>query len=555
MKALRIRRAAVAATVSLAALGAAAGAQARSTPAARGCSAGTRVQTASGPVCGLTAHGQTDYLDVPYAAPPLGARRWQAPQPAARWTTTYAATHRAPQCALPAFPQGGLTKGTSENCLYLEVQEPAHVAPGRRLPVMVELHGGGFLGEYRDDQGANFVHGGPAIYVYVEYRLGVMGFLADAALGAHSGDYGLMDQQAGLRWVKDNIARFGGDPHDVTIFGESAGGASVCDQVASPTARGLFQRGISVSGFYNFDVNTIWWPADCKSRLLTESQAQRLGARFAASVGCPAGGDVAACLRAVPLATLVRKAATYLAPLRGGDIGPIANGTTLPASAAQIFARGRENRVPLIIGVGADEFNGGVYTNSPHHTVVADTAAQYRRLVRTQWGSFAPKVMAMYPIARYPAPSPFLAYRAIMADAFSVCPSLQTEAQLARRIPTYAYLDEDGDSPAEVTGTPQPLGANHSAINRLVHSVPATLDANQLVLQRQVLAQWAGFARNGDVSPDGTPAWSRFGAASDPVMALLPAGESTAVSAQTIEAVHHCGFWDAVNRNAAWAVP
>ena len=118
------------------------------------------------------------------------------------------------------------------------------------------------------------------MYVYVRYRLGILGFLADKALGAHSGDYGLQDQQAGLRWVKRNIARFGGNRHNVTIFGESAGGASVCDQVASPTAKGLFEKGISISGFYNFNVNTIWWPADCKSKLLTEGAGSEVGRKI-----------------------------------------------------------------------------------------------------------------------------------------------------------------------------------------------------------------------------------------------------------------------------------
>jgi para-nitrobenzyl esterase len=249
-----------------------------------------------------------------------------------------------------------------------------------------------------------------------------------------------------------------------------------------------------------------------------------------------------------------RKAGRYLEPNLGGAIGPIVNGTTLPASAAKIFATGRENKVPLIIGVGADEFNGGVYTNSPRHPVVANSPAQYRQLVRTQWGSFAPKVMHLYPITRYPAPSSFIAYRTIMADAFSVCPALQTDAELSHHIPVYAYQDDDGDSPAEVPGTTQPLGANHSAINRLVHDVPSTLDANQLVLQNQVLDEWTGFAANDNPSSVSTPLWSRYSAAGHPVMALLPAGDSALTTTSAIMAAHHCGFWDAVNRSAPWAV-
>jgi para-nitrobenzyl esterase len=290
--------------------------------------------------------------------------------------------------------------------------------------VLFEIHGGGFLGEARDDDGTNFVDSGHAVYVYAAYRLGIMGFLADRSLGAHSGDFGLQDQQAALRGVKDDIAAFGGDPGNVTIFGESAGGAGVCDQIASPTASGLFQRGISISGYYNFNVNTIWWPADRRSSLPTEAQAQQLRARFAAKVGCVNASDVAACLRAATAATLVEDGGQFLDPGSGGAIGPIVNGTTLPMSASRAFALGRVNHVKVLMGVGREEFNGGIYANFPGHTIVADTDAQYEQLVRQQFGSLAPSVLRLYPVQQYPAPSSFIAYRTVVADAFSVCPSL-----------------------------------------------------------------------------------------------------------------------------------
>ncbi len=403
---------------------------------------------------------------------------------------------------------------------------------------MFEIHGGGFLGTALTDNGANLVRSGPVVYVFANYRLGILGFLADKALGAHSGDYGLEDQQAALRWTRDNIARFGGDPHNVTIFGESAGGASVCDQVASPTAKGLFERGISVSGFYNFDVNTIWWQADCKSKLLTESQAQKMGTVFAAKVGCGKAPDVAACLRMVPASTLAEDGGQYLNPSAGGAIGPIVNGTTLPMSAAQAFRLRRVNKVPLMIGVGRDEFDGGIYTPA----VVAGSVAQYQRLVRQQFGSLAPAVMRLYPVNRYPSPSPFIAYRTIMADAFSVCPALASEAQLSRVIPVYAYEDDDSDSPAN--GATQPFGAYHSAINRLVHADPASLDADQGALQSQVLAQWTGFARDSQPTVNGAPLWTTYPA----VMSLVPAGDSVLVPASTLMAQHNCGFWDSRQR-------
>jgi para-nitrobenzyl esterase len=433
--------------------------------------------------------------------------------------------------------------------LFLEVQEPAETKPGERLPVMFEIHGGGFVGEARDDDGTNFVNNGPAIYVYAAYRLGALGFLAEQALGQHSGDYGLQDQQAALSWVKDNITSFGGDPNNVTIFGESAGGASVCDQIASPAANGLFQRGISISGYYNFNVNTIWWPADCKSRLPTESQAQQLGAQLATKVGCGNASDVAACLRAVPADTLTEDAGQPLDPTSGGAIGPIVNGTTLPMSASQAFALGRINHVKVMIGVGRDEFNGGVYTNFPGHTVIADTTAEYQQLVTRQFGNLANTVLHLYPVQRFPAPSPFIAYRTVMADAFSVCPALQSYAQLARQTPVYVYEDDDADSPGET----QPLGANHSAVNRLAHDTPASLDANQLSLQNQVLAEWTGFARTGDPNVPGTPPWFVYKTPGNPVMSLQAAGDSTLVPTSQIASQHNCQFWDKVNQTAPWA--
>ncbi len=562
--------AAVAAAVMavLAGLGFATQARAQTPPS---CTSGTLVQTRSGPVCGVTANGQTSYLGIPYAAPPVGKLRWRPPQPVHPSTSTYQATQRGAACPTPGYPPGSPPQaGTSEDCLNLEVEKPANVGPGQRLPVMFEIHGGGFLGEALTDNGSNFVRTGPVIYVYIRYRLGILGFLADKAFGPHSGDYGLQDQQAALRWVKRNIARFGGNPHNVTIFGESAGGASVCDQVASPTAKGLFQQGISISGFYNFNVNTIWWPADCKSKLKTEAQGQKMGAEFAAKVGCGNAADVAACLRAVPVNTLLENAGQLENPFAGGAIGPIVNGTTLPMSAAQAFKTGHVNKVKLMIGVGRDEFNGGIYTNSPGHTVVANTPAQYRQLVRQQFGSLAATVMRLYPLRRFPAPAPFIAYRTIMADAFSVCTALVSDARLAKYIPVYAYQDDDSDSPTPVgqslpvgqspgagqtpaAATQPPLGAFHSAINHLAHDPPVALDPNQAALQNQVLAEWTGFARTGNPTVPYTPLWTRYNTRGGPVMSLVPAGDSTLTPTRTINQEHNCGFWDAVNRTAPWA--
>jgi len=518
-------------------------AEAVSAQAPPSCTSGTTVQTKDGPVCGLTASSITSYLDIPYAAPPVGDLRWQPPQPHAPWTTVLPATTAAPECPSPGFPPGSPpATGTSEDCLYLKVEVPAGAKPGDNLPVMYEIHGGGFLGTALTNDGDNLVNSGKVVYVFANYRLGILGFLADKALGPHSGDYGLQDQQAGLRWVQQNIASFGGNPGNVTVFGESAGGASTCDQVASPTAKGLFQKAISVSGFYNYQDNIVWSKADCKSTYFTEAQAQTVGAQFASKVGCGNVADVAACLRGVPEATLVEDGGQFTEPTAGGTIGPIVNGTTLTMSPAKAFAAGNVNHVTLISDVGRDEFNGGVYANSPGlPVVVADTAAQYQQLVQEQFGPLAPAVERLYPLSQYQ--SPYTAYRTIMADSASVCPMLQTNQELSKYIPVYVDINADADNPAGEDLT-LPLGAQHSGTNGLVHFPPSQLDANQAALQNQLLAEWTYFARTGNPAAPQTPAWALYSAGQHPVMLLQPADTSQTTPAAFIAAQHNCAFWN-----------
>ena len=205
---------------------------------------GLVVATADGAVRGKAVPAGDEFLGIPYAAPPVGALRWQPPRPPAPWPGTRAATSYAPHCPQPSGSFG--LASTSEDCLYLNVFTPAeNKAQGRHLPVMVWVHGGSLrTGESDDYNPAGLVRHG-VVVVTINYRIGALGFLADAALasrpGGPSGDYGLMDQQAALRWVQRDIRGFGGDPGDVTLFGESVGGLSTLAQLVSPGARGLFQ--------------------------------------------------------------------------------------------------------------------------------------------------------------------------------------------------------------------------------------------------------------------------------------------------------------------------
>lgn len=511
------------------------------------CTAGTTVRTTDGAVCGITRNRVTDYLGIPYAAPPVGKLRWRAPRPIKPWGGVLQATRPGNICTAPGF-HGGMVG--NEDCLNLNVQVPAGTRPDAGLPVMVRIHGGGFLvtafGLHDSAYMAREEH---MIVVAMNYRLGIMGFLAEKALGPHSGDYGLQDQQAGLRWVQRNIARFGGDPRNVTIDGTSAGGASVCAQAISPAAKGLFERGISRSGFYNAAVgpNQVWEAADCKSQLPTEAQAQRSGASLAAKLGCGHAGNVAACLREKPAATVVEAASQILAPDTDGTIAPTINGTTLPMSPAKAFATGRINPVSLIIGVDRDETNGGV-TAPP---VVASTSGQYRKLVKEKYGSLAAQVMRLYPIDRFPRPSAFIAFRTIVADADSVCPELVAFQKLSRHIPVYAYEVDDAGAPVTYLSGQWPWGAYHGTggtANPGPGGARSELgqDADHLALTHQVRAEWGGFARTGDPTAPGAPYWPRYTLRNPMVMSLNPAGDSVLVPATLIASQHHCGFWDSV---------
>jgi para-nitrobenzyl esterase len=479
-------------------------------------------------VCGLTGVGVNQWLGIPYAAPPVGQLRWHSPEPHAAWSDPLQAV--TPGSAGPQT--GGASPSTNEDCLFLNVTVPTGVGPGP-LPVLVYIHGGGFQSGdtslYPEMQLATQGH---VIVVGIQYRLGVLGFLADAAFGRHAGDYGLEDQQAALRWVQRNIAAFGGDPNDTTVMGSSAGASSVCDQIVSRGAAGLFERAISISSEYNslLGAPTSLQPQDCKATLPTEGQADASGATFAASLGCST--DVAACLRAVPVPTLLATA--------GGTNSPIVNGTTLDEQLLTSFAKGRVNQVSAILGVNRDEDLTGTAT----------TPAAYQSLIQTQYGAAASRILALYPLARFP--SPFVASRTVAADSNTVCPALTRDQLLSHAIPVYAYEGDNADMPLTSTADiTEPQGSYHDwepgllFPGNLSMGITTNLDADQAVLASQLIDQFSAFARTGNPTTTGTPLWPQFTRRTGLlVMSLQPAGDSELTSAAAISFDHNCGFWD-----------
>jgi para-nitrobenzyl esterase len=535
----RLRAAAVAVAIGAAALAVlmtgllsgASGAGA-ATPSAVACSSGTTIQTQNGPVCGVVQGNLTEWLGIPYAAPPVGSLRWQPPQPHANWTMALQATQEETPC-----PQG--TVSTNEDCLYVDVYVPSVTHTGK-LPVLVHIHGGGFQsgGNSTYDK-TELASQGNLIVVGIQYRLGVLGFLANSSFGAHAGDYGLQDQQAALRWVQKNIGAFGGNSNNVTIIGDSAGGSSMCDQIGSPTAAGLFQKVISISGEYNSLLGspTSLQPQDCKATLPTEKQADAAGANFANLVGCGQASDVAACLRAVPVSTILT-ASSGLAATNGTN-SPIINGTTLTEQLQKAFASGAINQVRAIMGVDRDEDLTGTAT----------TAAQYVQLVKTQYGRFAPEILRLYPVAQYG--SPFVASRTVAADSNTVCPALVRDRRLSKHITVYAYEGDNGDPPPRTPATTTPTGAAHVSelgfIFPGVFTTQTTFDANQQVLANQIFSEFTAFARTGNPNTATTPNWPVFGGKNSEVMSMQPAGDSTLRSTNEISIEHNCAFWNSIS--------
>ena len=490
------------------------------------------VGTDKGAVRGMYAGDAREFLGIPYAAPPVGALRWQPAQPAPRWSGIRAATTPGANCAQTgSLASGVITTSTAEDCLYLNVYTPAS-ASHRARPVMVWIHGGGFTGGAGSIyDGAVLAAKGNVIVVTINYRLSAFGFLDLPSLGAGNGDYGLLDQQAALRWVQRNAWAFGGNPRQVTEFGESAGAASVCADMTSPSAAGLFARAIAESG--------------CLLPAPSVPSAQQEGATLAAKLGCPDAATAVACLRA-------KSASDILQAETGMGWAPVAGTPALPLQPATAFADGRYTHVPLIQGTNHDEgrFFVALLFDGFGHPL---TAAQYTAIIQSSYGANAPGVLAHYPLSAYASPD--LAYAQVFTDSSFSCPALQADHLIAGS-GLYAYEFSDPSPPNDFPLTfTFPLGAAHSTELQYVFQRIPYLDTvppftpAQLALSDQMIAYWARFAATGNpnAGPDWaargrTPYWPRFTASRPGIQELIPNGTAPESAAQ-FSAAHQCAFW------------
>jgi para-nitrobenzyl esterase len=487
------------------------------------------VHTATGEVRGLIAPDHRLFAGIPYAAPPVGPLRWQPPMPAAPWPQVRDATQLGPRCVQDP---GDLERGrnTSEDCLTLNVWTPPPA--GEKRPVMVWIHGGGFFngsGGIYDAQ--RMTTRGDIVVVTLNYRLGALGFLAHPSFGPPGavGNYGLADQQAALRWVRDNIANFGGDPDKVTIAGESAGGISVCDHLVAPGSTGLFRAAIIQSG-------------PCQAQVALPA-ATRISLDYARAVGCADPVTAPRCLRAVSPDRLRTPVWYY----RIGDdplSGPVTGTAALPVDPMAAFATGAAAKVPVLIGTNRDEFTLFValqWLRSGKRF----PQAEYPHLLSQTFGADAPAVAAHYPLARY-AGSTALAYSAAVTDGVFACVADRMSQELALTNPVYSYefSDPAPPTPDPIRTLPFPVGASHSLELRYLFAVggaPPPTPAQQ-ALSDQMIDYWAKFVVDGKPDVPGQPEWPELG--TDPAagnrLSLRPDGSRLV---HDFEQRHQCGFW------------
>ena len=505
-----------------------------------------QAHTAQGDVVGRYQGLIATFLGIPYAAPPTGQLRFAPPQPHAAWTAPLRATQYGSPC-----PQTNRlnSASTDEDCLFLNVYAPA-IGVAKR-PVMVFIHGGSFNSGNGgvtptpggpDYSGVDIANRSGVVVVTLNYRLSLLGFLTSPALdadnGRPSGNYGLQDQQEALRWVRQNIAAFGGDPNNVTLFGQSAGGISVLYQVVSPDAAGLFSRAIIES---SDDGNSVPLPV-----------AEALFNPVITALGCDPANNTVACLRAVPVASFL---ALETAGVNGG---PALDGRTVPAAPTALIGAGQFNRVPIVAGTVANEgsYFVAVATNAANPNVPL-TAAQVTAPIAADFPAGATQILAAYPFANYASPADALA--TIATDSFFACPTDNVRSLAAAFTPVYGY---EFNQPNPVLNFPVPSapgvtpGDSHTAELAYVfghNGAGQRLSGGDALLSQQIINYWTSFAASGDVNnrddllgpfgvplaaPENRPVWPSYAPAGSLLSLTSPPAPESNFAAK-----HQCALW------------
>ena len=466
----------------------------------------TTVKVEGGTVEGVAENGLTVFKGIPFAAPPVGELRWKPPMPVVPWEGTLHANEFAPQCPQVQFRfPGAPVPESSEDCLYLNIWTPAN-SSNDELPVMVWIHGGGFaLGStnpaiYHGDQLAQK----GVVVVSIAYRLGPLGFMCHPELSAESelgisGNYGLLDQIEGLKWVRKNIGGFGGDPQNVTIFGESAGGISVSMLCASPLARGLFQRAISESGG-NFG------PVEAEERqdgIQHMKADEKRGVEFAERMGAQSLEELR---RLDPSAWR----GDTLAQM--GGFWPVVDGYVLIGDQYELYDEGKYNDVDVIIGTNSDE--GGMFVQPTEPGI-------YKENIRKRFGIFADRVLELYP--GNTAEETHSSAADIFRETVFAWPSWSWARLQSRtgssNVFVYYFDQQQQSGPFSPS---RPRGAGHGAEIAYVFKKlnPDQVQPEDLELSETMATYWTNFAKTGDPNGSGLPSWPQFTERDQQVMYL-----------------------------------
>ena len=494
------------------------------------------VITTDGPVAGFHRDGVAQFRGIPYAAPPVGELRWRPPQPHARWTNVLDAVAFGDTCVQNQpglFAKPSLT----EDCLYLNVYTPADYATKpKHRGVLVWFYGGAMTaGESDDYDGTKLAATGDAVVVTVNFRVGILGFFAHPAVDAEGhtfGDYGTMDQQFALSWVQHNIAKFGGDPKRVTIFGQSGGATAVMANLVSPLSAGLFSRIINESGTH--------------ITATPLGAAESRGVTLATKAGCAQAPDVAQCMRGL----------TPLQLLSLGQPPPnflVLDGHVITGDPYEQYRTGAFNHVPIMTGIVEDEqafFLPEIAGGPPVPLTVSD----FNDYVNSFGAANAPAINGAYPLAAYPSPS--LAEIAV-AEGSKACIARTFDREWSQYVPVYAYQFDDETAPSYFPPVSYPTRAYHTSellyLFPLFHGgqgSPHPLNAAQEHLSDQMVAYWTTFARTGNPNTPANPKWLPYNAQSDDVISLIEPQPhmTTGYGAKTYHNTMHnsCAMWDQI---------
>ncbi|MCR6657714.1 MAG: carboxylesterase family protein [Opitutus sp.] len=492
------------------------------------------VATEYGLVQGVAENDLTVFKGIPFAAPPVGELRWRAPQPAAKWTGVRAADKFGPDPY-----QGDGQGGVSEDCLYLNIWTPAK-SPDEKLPVLVWIYGGGFA----FGSTSTPVHNGEhlarkgVVLVSINYRVGSLGFLAHPELSAESprkvsGNWGLLDQIAGLKWVKRNIAAFGGDPDRVTIFGESAGGIAVSMLCASPEAKGLFRGAISQSGGSFGPTRDTTYPGE---NMRTLAQAEASGVAYVQKAGVRSIAE----LRLLPPDKLP-------GGWGSGTAWPIVDGWVIPGDQYKLYEAGRYNDVDILVGYNSDE--GLSFARDKD-------AAEYRANVEKRYGPFAEKLIAAYPPS---GDAVTRTARDLMRDAafgWQTWAWATLQSRTGKSKVFYYYFDQHADHPADAPNADHgmPHGVDVPYVFQTLDRNDAKLTPGDWAISDTVSTYWTNFAKRGDPNGPGVPVWPRYTHEDRRVMVFKNTAQPGPVpSADALAVLDRYFAWRRTPEGAAWA--